>query len=123
VNTGSPFLAGTARESAPGCRPLFPIFQRRQPPVFLEKQTMADDAPGAPVEPYIGLIVAYHRGHDEGLGHAVRPAIVTSLGRSGEVLSVGLSVFLDDGQLARRRAVAAATAQPGAAGYWDFLQK
>jgi len=86
---------------------------------------MADDAPGAPVEPYIGLIVAYHPGHDEGLGHAVRPAVVTSLGRSGEILTVGLSVFLDDGHLAGRRAVAAATAHPhhhGAA-YWDFLRQ
>jgi hypothetical protein len=84
---------------------------------------MADDTQGAR-QPYIGQIVAYHPGHDEGLGHAVRPALVTELARSGGHLKITLSVFLPDGRLAPRvHPVDAATAAgpPSRCGYWDFL--
>jgi|HubBroStandDraft_6_1064221.scaffolds.fasta_scaffold129998_2 hypothetical protein len=83
---------------------------------------MADDNTAGASEPYVGQIVGYHPAHDEGLGHAIRPAMVTALARSGDRLAVTLSVFLDDGRVVARVHPIAGAQSDGFAGYWDFLR-
>ncbi len=72
-------------------------------------------------EPFVGEVVAYHPGHDEGLGHAIRPALVTEFFQSTGRSSVTLSVFLTDGRVVPRVHPRHVLDSEPLAGYWDFL--
>lgn len=74
-------------------------------------------------EPFVGQIVVYHPGHDERLGHAVRPALVTEYVQSAGRSAVVLSVFLPDGRIVVRVHPKSATDREPDGGYWDFLSQ
>jgi hypothetical protein len=83
----------------------------------------SSNAESADVQPRVGMMVAYHPAADEGLGHAIRPAVITQATRTGEECHLVLSVFLSDGRLVVRDRPVYATAQRhgAAVGHWDFL--
>jgi hypothetical protein len=82
----------------------------------------SENSPPA-IEPHVGMIVAYHPAANEGLGHAVRPAMITEASRSGEECHLVLAVFLTDGRLVVRSRPAHAAAAMRHGGYWDFLPR